>query len=321
MPAINKRALLSVALYALFFFVCFAIFVQRTFPYDRLREWLTERVAASGSTPPSKLTIGELGPDWITGVTLSNVQLERSAASADELPTKLSVDEVTVHAQLLRSLFGSLGLNFDAVVGQGGIEGAYHGNRQGQNQVAATLDQLDIARLGLGSLLGLPMKGVASGNIDVQLSEKPAETNGKVELSIKQLKLGDGKAKVKIPGMVGGLTLDQLDAGNTEIKLNIREGVATVERLEAKGKDIELTGSGSLRLAQALGQSRIDLNIEVKFDKAYKERSERTKVMFELMEASPIIKRATNEDGSMRFRISGTVASPRSTPAAGAGKH
>lgn len=319
MPAINKRTLITVAAYAALFLVCFLIFAQRTFPYDRLRDLLVARVASASSPgSPTKLTIAELEPDWFTGVTFSDVQYERAPTTADEAPTRLVVDELTVHAQLLRFLFGGVGVDFDADVGGGAIDGTYSAPRQGPFQVESSLSDVDIARLGLGSLLGVPMRGTAEGTVDVQLSDKPAETNGTVELLIKQLKLGDGKAKVKIPGMPGGLTLDAIDAGNTEIKLKIREGVATVEKLEAKGKDIELTGSGSLRLARAITQSRIDLNIEVKFDKGYTQRSERTKIAFELMESSPVIKRATNADGAMRFRVSGTIAAPRSTPAGGA---
>jgi type II secretion system protein N len=318
MAAINRQTLLSVSAYALFFLVCFIAFAHFCFPYDRLRDVIVARVSSAntGSGPANKLTIGELGPDWFTGISLTSVKLERTPASPEEPPTRLALDELTLHASPWRFLFGGVGVDFDAEIGAGEIDGSYRQSRDGPHQVESTLDAVDLGKLGLGSVLGMPMQGIGSGNIDVQLAEKPTDTHGSVELHIKQLRLGDGKAKVKIPGMAGGLTLDTIDAGTTDLKLNIRDGVATVERLEAKGKDITLTGSGSVRLARALPQSRIDMTLEVKFDKAYTQRSERTKAAFELMGASPLMQRASSPDGSLRFRVSGTLANPRSTPAA-----
>jgi type II secretion system protein N len=286
-----------------------------------LRDTIVARVAAAntGAGPANKLTIGELGPDWFTGIALTSVKMERTAASADDMPTLISFDQLTVHPAILRFLLGGVGVDFDATVGNGDIDGSYRQSRDGPHQVQSKLDAVDLGKLGLGSVLGLPMRGTADGTVDVQLAEKPTDTHGTVELHIKQLRLGDGKAKVKIPGMGGGLTLDPVDAGTTDLKLNIRDGVATVERLDAKGKDLSLTGSGSVRLARALPQSRIDLTIEVKFDKGYTQRSERTKAAFELMAASPLMQRAQSPDGTMRFRVSGTLANPRSSPAAPSG--
>jgi type II secretion system protein N len=317
MQAFSKRTLLTFGAYAVFFVFCFLVFAHWTFPYDRARDVLMARVSGGGlANGSNKLTIGELGPDWLTGIALTAVTFERPPATPDEAPSRLALDELKLHAAPLTFLFGGVGVDFDASVGKGEIEGSYEGTRSGPpHQFASTLDSVDLARLGLGSFLGIPMQGIADGTIEVQLAEKPADTHGLIDLQIKQLRLGDGKAKVKIPGMGGGLTLDPIDAGATQIKLNIRDGVATVERLEAKGKDLQLTGSGSVRLATALPQSRIDLTIEVRFDKGYTQRSERTKIAFELMEASPVIKRATSADGTMRFRVAGTLAAPRAAPA------
>jgi hypothetical protein len=85
--------------------------------------------------------------------------------------------------------------------------------------------------------------------------------------------------------------------------------------MEAKGKDLELSGSGSIRIATPFSQSRADITLAVKFADAYKQRSDRTKVAFELMGQNPLIKRATGSDGMMRFKLTGALASLRSAPA------
>jgi type II secretion system protein N len=164
--------------------------------------------------------------------------------------------------------------------------------------------------------VGAPLAGLASGTIDVTLAEKPEGPEGTVELRIERFEIGDGKGKVKVPGMAGGLTLDKVQAGTLEMKVTIREGVATVEKLESKGKDLELSGSGSVRVLRPFGTSRADLTLGMKFDPGYAEKSERTKAAFELLSLNPLTKRATGADGMMRFRLSGPLSALRSAPAA-----
>jgi type II secretion system protein N len=149
----------------------------------------------------------------------------------------------------------------------------------------------------------------------------PAEigaSNGNVEMKIEKMALGDGKSQVKMPGMAGGLTLEKIDAGTLDMKVTIKEGVAAFEKLDAKGKDLELSGSGSLRLASPFDRSRADITIAYKFDDGYKNRSDRTKVAFELIGNNPILQRATGPDGMVRLQLSGTVTTLRPRPAAAA---
>ena len=143
------------------------------------------------------------------------------------------------------------------------------------------------------------------------LGEQAAGTQGDVVMTIDKLVLGDGKSKVKVPGMAGGLTLDPIDAGTLDLKVDVKDGVATVEKMESKGKDLELSGSGSIRIARPFSQSRADITLAVKFSDAYKQRSDRTKVAFELMSQNPMIKRATGSDGMMRFKLTGSLSALR----------
>src|SRR5262249_48818958 len=146
--------------------------------------------------------------------------------------------------------------------------------KDGPTHTQAKLDDFDLEKLGISGLLGVPIQGKANGAVDVTLSEQAAETQGDVDLRIEGLRLGDGKAKVKIPGM-GGMTLERIDAGILTLKVTIKEGVATIERLECKGKDLELSGSGSIRLVRPFGQSRADLTLGAKFENAYTQRNDR----------------------------------------------
>jgi hypothetical protein len=59
----------------------------------------------------------------------------------------------------------------------------------------------------------MPLSGVATGTLDLDLPEDVNASAGNVDLEIAGLTLGDGKNKMKVPGMAGGLTLDAIDAG------------------------------------------------------------------------------------------------------------
>ena len=321
--ALPKRKLLLIAGgYTLFFVVCFVMSAYYTFPYDRARDLLVRRAAALPPPPgkePAKLTIAEIGPHWLTGIALEGVEYEQKATAANEPGLKLAADELTVRLSLLSLLPGdSMAIQFGAEVGDGSIDGEYELFKNEPRSIEAELDEVDLERLGLGSYLGVPVKGTASGTIAMNPIDTPTTMQGSIDLHIEGLKLGDGKTKIKLPGMPGGLTLDTLNAGNLDLKIAIRDGVGSVEKLESKGKDMQLTGSGSIRMAKSLGQSRVDLAMGVKVEDSYTSKSERMKAAFDLMSNSPLLKRAMNPDGTIRFRLTGPLTTMRAAPGAAA---
>jgi type II secretion system protein N len=201
--------------------------------------------------------------------------------------------------------------------GDGSLEGSYESDPEGKaKHVVAELDALDLGQLGLGSFLGMPLAGVATGTIDLDLPEQVTASAGNVDLEIAGLTLGDGKNKMKVPGMAGGLTLDAIDAGTLKLKVAIKEGVAAIETLEAKGKDLQLEGSGSLRLATPFDRSRADLTLGFKLEDSYRNKSEKTKIAMELMQGNPLMKSATGSDGMTRLQLSGVLTMLRPRAAA-----
>jgi type II secretion system protein N len=303
--------------YAAFFCTCFVLFAYWTFPYERVRDLLEAQVSSSAGSgqAQTRLSIGELGPHWLSGVTMSAIALEKGEPRPDEPASRIAIDALTLHASPLALLLGELDLSFGAEIGDGEIDGNYEKSDGEPMQIDAELEAVDLERLGAGSYLGVPLAGAVTGAIDLALAEQAAATQGSVTLRIADLRIGDGKSKVKVPGMAGGLTIDPIDAGALELELAVRDGVATIERMEAKGKDVELSGSGSIRIASQLAQSRADVTLAVKFSDKYKQSSDRTKSAFELLGQNPVVKRATSADGMMRFKLTGSLSNLRSAPA------
>lgn len=305
--------------YTAFFILCFVLAAYYTFPYERLRDIITQRLttdSADGSGPKTTVHIDELSPHWLTGIALEGVKVERTEPGASE-PTLIEVDEVTLNVAPIALMLGTVEVSYSAEAGDGSIEGTYESDKEGKaRHVVAELDALDLGKLGAGSFLGVPLSGIATGTVDIDLPEVATASAGLIDLKIEQLALGDGKNKVKIPGMAGGLTLDKLDAGTLELKIALKEGVAAIEKLEAKGKDLELDGSGSVELAYPLSRSRAAVTLGFKVSDGYKNRSDRTKMAFELLSGNPVMKRATGSDGMTRLQLSGVLTALRPRPAA-----
>ncbi len=321
----TRAKVLAVLGYTSFFWLCFFAVFYWTFPYDRLARFVSDKVAASSSG--YRIEIGQLSPSWLTGVALEDVKVSKQrapktlgtqAANTPE-PAKqepIVFKEVRARVGVLSLLAGSTDVSFDAELEKGSIEGEFFESEE-LTRIDATLDKLDIGRLGLlDSLISLPAVGTLQGDVDLTLAKDPAQSNGKVLLTIKGFTLGDGQAKIQL-GSMGGLTVDPVNAGDVTLELDVTAGVGQVKRLTANGTDVELEGTGEVRFAQPLVRSRIDITLEIKFTDAYKNKSGRTKAMFSLLEStnSPQVKSAMTPDGGLAYRLLGAFATMRAIPA------
>jgi type II secretion system protein N len=317
----DKRNQLALyAAYAAFFVFCFLLFAYVTFPYERLRDIITDRFAIvppEGKTAPKmSIEIEDLSPHWLTGVALEGVTIERTSEGSTE-PTVIQIDEITLSVAPIAYLLDRIEVSFALEAGDGSLDGQWISNKEGKGfHVLAELDALDLGKLGVGSFLDAPLAGKMTGTIDFDMPVEASAAAGLIDLRIDELAIGDGKNKVKLPTMTAGMTIDKIDAGTLTMKVPIKEGVASFETFEVKGKDLEADGSGSVRLASPFERSRADVTVGLKFDDGYKNRSERTKIVFEMMTSNPIAKRALDPDGTLRLQGSGAINALRFRAAA-----
>jgi type II secretion system protein N len=206
-------------------------------------------------------------------------------------------------------------VSIDAELGAGSLSAKVGKDGEGQH-IDAELTDLDLQQLGLGSFVGAPLKGTASGTVSLVLPDDALKSSGNIELKVAGLHIGDGKAKIKAPGMPSGLTLDEVDAGTFELALQTQEGVSTLSRFSSNGRDLKVSGSGTVRLGNPLRLSRPDLILELKFSDAYKNKSDRTKSLFEILGLQPEWRRALAPDGAIRLRLGGILGAPRVAPSA-----
>lgn len=301
----GTRTALKLIGYPAWFLMCTVSFVYCTFPYDRVREKV--RVAIEESMN-ADVEIDELSPSWVTGVEVEGLRIKTRPVRPSDTPKTFLIDSLSARMGLLAAITGGLDLSYAIEVYGGEIEGSLE--EDGPNStVAVTFRDLDLSQVQtLREAIGLPLGGKVSGDANLTLVDRAlAKSDGAIHLHGQGLQVGDGKAKLEIPGF-GGLTIDPIQIGELQGELAVKAGKATISRLGAQGRDLELIGEGKLDLRDPLPSSSVQAYIRFKILPAYTARNTRMAALVSGMDMMPATKRAKRPDGFLGYRISGTFA-------------
>lgn len=299
-----KNILLYGAAYPLFFLFSLVVGAYFTFPYDHVRDYIVQEAERGGTM---QLEITSLEPDWFTGVELEGVRFATVPDDPSAQPAELVVPKANARISLLSLLGGTTEVSFDAEMDGGGtIEGSFAEDEE-MLHVDATLASVDLRRVGpIRDAVGLPVAGRAEGTLDFTIGREAADTSGEANLTIRNLSLGDGRTPLAIEGLGPGLTLERLNVGTLQLRMDTERGTTRVERLHADGEHAALWGTGSLRLAQPLRSSSVDMLFRIQFKDAYRTSSPRMEGLFALLEINPQVRPARTPDGGFQWRIQGS---------------
>jgi type II secretion system protein N len=312
-----------VAGYVLLLFAFFYL----TFPYDQLKRRIINAYATTqlGSPTPGHLEIEDLTWSFaFPGVVASGIRMVTPPAATvnagDEAakPKVIALDELSARISPLRLLFGTQDIGFSADGMGGEVDGNIVIASSGREY---TIELNDIAPGELPTIaetVGLPMTGTVNGKLNISLPEgKAALAQGDLKLTVDNLVIGDGKAKIR-----NTLAIPAVQVGTLEIEATITSGQLKIEQLRAKGPDLELEVEGRARLHDRVQQSMVDLLVRFAFTDKYKGKSDMTKAIFGdpkspapgLFDLDPTMKRAKQSDGSYNFAVTGTFDRLRYTP-------
>jgi type II secretion system protein N len=321
----NKQTLLIASGLAVVFLGSCCLSGYLFFPYGRLTDLVVQEIEypkgptgerrASGT----EIDIGSVSPTLIPGgATLEDVRIVKRGTRPEDEPLEVSIEEVTARIGIFSLLLGDTSVSFDAEIGGGTIEGEFSDGGS-ETAIEATIEEVDLAELGiLRSLMkGVPIEGQLNGEIDLTVNDEPEDTDGRVDLTIEGLLIGDGVAKFPIEGLGDGITVEQIDAGDLTLALDVENGTATVETFGADGQDIQLEGEGTITVVRPLQGSNLNLFIGFKFSDSYRDRNDRTRGMFTMMDFTPRLRPARTPDGGLRYRLTGTIGGRVSTSPAG----
>src|SRR5512141_1036021 len=110
------------ALYGALFFVAFVVALQRTFPYQALKERLVMEAARQGW----QVRIDDIGPSGLTGFEAEGVTLENGANEAMKVP----LERVGASVGRVQALLGRAAVSFDARAFEGRVKGQFVGTKQ-----------------------------------------------------------------------------------------------------------------------------------------------------------------------------------------------
>lgn len=299
--------------YPTFFFVAFVFFCYRTFPYDRLRDYLIQEIEqpknAGGvrSSSGYDVDIIDLVPYWFTGVELLGVEIRKPADATTPRPVALSFPRMRARVSVLPLLLGRIAVALRIETPTGDVDGDVAlGFDQRLRAIDVQLHDVNLRHVSIGPLARIPLKGIAGGSIDLDLSSGKAD--GLVDLEVRGLEIGDGESKVPIPGTVlaGGLTIDTIRAGTFQFRSQFTDGTGRVDRFSMRGRDLEVRGAGEMHIDRDPRLTRLDLMLSARFTDEYKNRSERTRMMFQLLESNARMRQARTAEGSWQLRVRGS---------------
>lgn len=330
--------------YSAFFFFALLLFIYWSFPYDRVRDKIIAEFEKSQKTPygapKQTLSIGKLEPSWFTGVILKDVALTTTPADPNKAPSVLRADEVRARISF-GSLFSSAkDLTFSAKALGGTIEGSVThkpsaapttptpGKKDTGPKYDRTmkieLNDLSMAELTpLRDAVGTAVGGTLKGTIDVTYGETRIDkANGTVALELENFWVSDGKTPFKIPSLKAvfgseDITLPQIVIGNVPVQISVKNGVATIEKFEGKGKDLELGIDGRVTLRESVAESDLGLSLRFKFNDSYKKKGESTAGLLLLLDSEPKLRASKRSDGFYALRVNGPLGNPLIVPSGG----
>ena len=292
-------------LYGGFALAAFLLSLRFTFPTQAVRERVMFEAGARGW----QVDMDELGPSGLLGLRADGLTLE------DRTGLKVHVERLDAGLRLLPLLVGKRVLTVDAAVFDGRLVGSadLSGVRR---RVVATLSGLDAARAAaLRKTIGPALGGRLGGTVDLEVAENPADlarASGRVDLTLADATVS---GQLPIPGFASGLPLPRVPLGTLTLAVQVAGGRATVEKLETKGGDVELSTEGlAMTLQQPLEYSPISGRARLRLAPAFWQQPA-TANLKPVVDAALVSSRVG--EGTFQFQVAGALGRPQLNPGGG----
>lgn len=341
--------------YPLFYLLALVGCFYLSFPFDALRSRLlvefdrTQRSSAGratlsgGSTKsPMQLELKELDGYWLSGVEARGVRLiiptdkraaaampglAKATASGEEASAEQSVvavEHAYARVRLLPLLIGRMRVNFGADVFGGEVSGTLpYGGSSGDVEVELSKLQLGEVQPLRSLLGGLPVLGTVNGEIQLApVDGRFAKAEGKLELKLGNVVVGDGKA------LLQGVALPAAQIGDIVITGTAKDGLFKIAEISAVGRDLELQGEGKIRIREPWLRSQADIYLKFRFTDAYRDHDDATRGLLgapggkfpAAIDYNATVKRAKQEDGFYAWHIHGALSDLAFDPMGGQAK-
>ncbi len=285
-------------LYGVFAALAFALCLRWTFPSGAVKERLIYEAGALGW----QIDVQDVRPSSLLGVRMDGVSL------TDASGVKIPIERLDASLEVLPLLIGRRVVDYRASVFDGTIEGSA-GLSGAERRMQVSIDGVELARtIPLRKAAGMDLAGKVSGSADLTVPGGALErASGALELSIAGAGLGGGP----VPALMN-LMLPPIALGNVSAKARIEQGRVTVDKLETRGGDAELTGEGvAAVLQQHMQYAPLSGQARVRFQSTLWQKPAASSLR-PVLEAA--LASSRSPDGSYRFQVSGSLGHPQLRP-------
>jgi type II secretion system protein N len=300
--------------YPLFAFVVFLLALYLSLPKDRIED-LLENSASTFLNAKVRADRDEFGLTLFSGpgVTASNVLVTMTPPNPNDKPVNYKVDDLTVHFSLWQLFHGFADTSFSGHIAGGEVSGKY------KSVPDEGVVSLDASGLSVGSLPiisapgGIPIDGKIDLKIDLNSPKNLIpQTNGSVSVTINDATLGDGKAKLTIPGgdpfLAQGVTIPKISLGKLTGSVNVEKGKATFREVRGHSKDVDIELEGYIELRDPLILSVMHAYLKFKPSDALIKREPTIELM------NNMVLTAKRPDGYLGFSLTGVLSSLATLP-------
>jgi type II secretion system protein N len=257
------------------------------------------------------ITLDELAiRPWGTA-KLSNVVWSFKPSRPDSTPVPFVIEELEVDFSVLKYLlFDTIDVEFEGVMDEGAIAGAYY-KSDDESKIAFSITDLPLYGVPkLQDAVNAPVRGVFAIDVDMTApANEWAKASGRLEVHCYSCTIGDGETKLYVPGskktsmLAKGVTIPEIDLGTLDGVLEIADGKAVAEEFGTESNDIVFKISGEIEFKDPLANSRLDLLIKVFVDPSLRARSDNIDLL--VVTASPKVKMDPPDDGWMGVVLEG----------------
>jgi type II secretion system protein N len=263
----------KIAAYVAFSLFVFIFWFWITFPYDATRRRLVSEASAQGY----RLEIGRIGPG-LMGMSASNLRISKKL---DDSSTETATALVIQSASMRPSLF-PLGVAFTASSLGGKISGSLGGLLG--TSLRLDLNRLNTADVNFKQLSGIDASGRISAHLALDIPSGPApgpgkakepdlsKANGSLSLKAERLVVNGGTLTVPVMGQSMPVELQKIAIGDLDAMVKFDKGQGKVEKLQGKSEDLELLGSGTIKLARQVDYAESNLDLKLKVEPDFQKR-------------------------------------------------
>jgi len=311
----HLRTALKYGGYTFYGLAVFVITIYVAFPYERLKQFVAEKLDSDGRY---QVTIEDVGPAFPLGLTVKGIRLVSPPEKAGEKPGVMEIDRLkfTVSIFQVFSKDKTVDVEIDALGGHIEAEVSTKGKAR---KMSLKFEGVSMKKLpGIAKAISLPMTGTLQGKGWIEIPEVGyRNAKGKFTLACKSCTLGDGKTKVKMdfrpehlkkkiydPVAAEGVTLPKVRLGRFAGDIEIERGRAMFKQFEALSPDGEAQLLGTIMLREPFPFSNVEAYFKFKFDEALKAKEAKWKAI----EAS--LGRGKRADGWIGFSVQGRFKDP-----------